>query len=103
MPAQFTLRSMTALAWVSPTSLAVLGREAGDDTQPFEIAIDGSSIIAASGAAAAGSDRPWRPAPNVDAPVVVGDNSGQIFVQTPDCAGCSSAATTQLRAPVYPG
>ena len=101
-PAQFSLSSMTALAWASPTTLAVLGKDGRSDTQPFSIAIDGSSILAASGLLPP-DPTTLAAAPNVDAPVALGDNSGRIFVQTPDLRWVQYGGDEKLREPVYPG
>ena len=91
-PAQFSLSSMTALAWASPTTLAVLGTDGRSDTQPYTIAIDGSSILAASGLL------PPHPTtlaagPNADAPIALGDRSGGSSSRRRTCAGCRTAVT----------
>lgn len=101
-PAQFTLSSMTDLAWKSPTSLAVLGNFPGGDMLPYTIAIDGSSIEAPNGllrttptSLAAGA--------NEEVPLAVGDAAGEIFGQTPDLSWERLGGAHRLRAPVYPG
>jgi hypothetical protein len=100
-----TLVQLTDLAWVSPTSLAVLAREPNGPAQTYEVAIDGSDIEAAGGflprgvvptAIAAG--------PNTDAPIALATDAGAIEVQTPDLEWNQiSADGGKLRAPVYPG
>jgi Lipoprotein LpqB beta-propeller domain/Sporulation and spore germination len=98
----FAVRRLHDLAWESPTTLLVLASEQRGNPLPFEVSIDGSN------ASALGGFLPIRPAsvaagPNVDAPVVIGDRSGHIYVQTPDLLWIPFGGTTALRAPVYPG
>ena len=102
MTAQLTLPSMSALAWRSPTTIAVLGRERGDDVQPYEIEIDGSQI-AATGVLQPVIPQSLAAGPSLDAPVVIGDESGQIFVLTPERWAQFGDGDTPLRAPTYPG
>jgi hypothetical protein len=101
-PAQFTLSTMTSLAWVSPTRLAVLGTFGSGDAQPYAVAIDGSSILASSGLLPA-TPTTLAAGPNDDAPIAVGDASGRIFVQTPDLRWVPFGGGAKLRAPAYPG
>ncbi len=98
----FTATRLSDLAWVSPTALLLLASEPGADPQPFEVSIDGSN------ASALGGFLPIRPVsvaagPNVDAPVVIGSSSGEIYVQTPEQQWVRFGGSTRLRAPVYPG
>ena len=102
MPAQLSLPSMSALAWRSPTMIVVLGRERGDDVQPFEIEIDGSQITP-TGVLQPVIPQSLAAGPSLDAPIVIGDESGQIFVLTPERWAQFGDGTTPLRAPTYPG
>lgn len=95
------LIDLTQLAWVSPTSIAILGNELSDDRQPFEVAIDGSRTVAAEGflpvmplTIAAG--------PNTDAPIAIGTAGGAVYVQTLD-GWTPFTGDAKLLAPVYPG
>jgi hypothetical protein len=100
-----TLVRLKDLAWVSPTSLAVLAQEPNGPLQTYEVAIDGSDIEAAGGflnarvvptSIAAG--------PNTDAPIAIATEGGSIEVQTPDLEWNSITADSgRLWAPVYPG
>ena len=91
------------LAWVSPTALAVLAQEPGDDrAEPYAVAIDGSDTESAGGFL------PLAPvslaaSPNSDTPIAVGTRSGQLFVQTPDLQWPAIDTQVRLRSPVYPG
>jgi hypothetical protein len=97
-----TLTRLIDLAWVSPTSLAVLGAEARSEPQPYEVTIDGSEIESSGGflkprlvAIAAG--------PNTDAPIAVAARNGKVLVQAPDLNWSRVTASSPLYAPVYPG
>jgi hypothetical protein len=93
------------LAWVSPTSLAVLAQEPAGLLQTYEVAIDGSDIEAAGGFLNA-SVVPTSIAagPNTDAPIAIATEGGSIDVQTPDLEWKSITADNgRLWAPVYPG
>lgn len=100
--AGFTVDDLRGLAWVSPTSIAVIGSEPGQDREPYAVAIDGSAIEAATGYLPA---RPLTVAagPNLDAPIAVGAPGGLIYVQTPDLQWPRYGGSARLRAPVYPG
>jgi hypothetical protein len=103
--ASTTLVRYGDLAWVSPTSLAVLAREPDGPLQTYEVAIDGSDVEAAGGflnprvvptSIAAG--------PNTDAPIAIATRSGSIDVQTLDLEwNAITADSGALWAPVYPG
>lgn len=98
----FAVTRLSDLAWASPTTVLLLASEEGASLQPFEVSIDGSN------ATALGGFLPIRPVsvaagPNVDAPVVVGGSSGEVYVQTPELQWVPFGGSTRLRAPVYPG
>ena len=90
------------LAWVSPTSLAVLARETGDELQPYEIAIDGSDTEAMGGFLP-GRLTSIAAGPSPDLPVAVGTNNGQVLQQTADSLWLPLRADGRLTAPAYPG
>jgi hypothetical protein len=100
-----TLVGLRDLAWVSPTSLAVLAREPNGPLQTYEVAIDGSSIDAAGGFLARGVvPTSIAAGPNTDAPIAVATERGAIAVQTPDLEWKTiGAGRGGLRAPAYPG
>jgi hypothetical protein len=90
------------LAWVSPTSLAVLGAEPGGAIQTYEVAIDGSDIEAAGGFPPEGAvPTSIAAGPNADAPIAIATTEGDIDVQAPDLGW--STITGPLYAPAYPG
>jgi hypothetical protein len=90
------------LAWVSPTSLAVLGAERGSAIQTYEVAIDGSDIEAAGGFLPPGTvPTSIAAGPNADAPIAIATTEGNIDVQAPDLQW--SGITGPLYAPAYPG
>ncbi len=95
--------NMSWLAWMSPTSIAVLAEDAGGERQPFEFSIDGSTVPA--GVAGFLPIRPTSLAagPNADARLLIGDNSGALYIYSPDAQWVSFGGATRVRAPVYPG
>jgi hypothetical protein len=95
------LTELHDVAWVSPTSLAVLGRVAGGDVLPYEVAIDGSETQEAGGFPPANPK--WIAAgPNVEATIAVSAGH-QISVQTPDGQWLKTDPEIRVRAPAYPG
>ncbi len=97
-----TFSGANNLAWLSPTSVAVLANEDGGDLQPFEVSIDGSRVITFDGFL------PIRPVsvasgPNSDIPLVVGSRRGELYVSDPESGWASFGAETPVLSPVYPG
>jgi hypothetical protein len=99
--AQLTLDRLTALAWSSPTSIAVLGSVAGAEQLPYEVEVDGSRIAEATAFLDA-VPRTLAAGPNLDAPIVVGDGERRLFVLSSD-SWLQFGGDVPLRAPVYPG
>jgi hypothetical protein len=90
------------LAWVSPTSLAVLAAEADRGVATYEVAIDGSDIEAAGGFLRRGVvPTSIAAGPNTDAPIAIATEAGNIDVQAPDLGW--SEIGGPLWAPAYPG
>ncbi len=90
------------LAWLSPTSVAVLANEDGGDLQPFEVSIDGSRVVTFDGFL------PIRPVsiasgPNIDIPLVVGSRRGELYVRDPESGWAPFGEGTRVSSPVYPG
>jgi hypothetical protein len=101
-----TLVGLRDLAWVSPTSLAVLAQEPDAPVQTYEVAIDGSSIDAAGGFLARGVvPTAIAAGPNTDAPIAIATERGTIAVQTLDLEWKTISASRgqDLYAPAYPG
>ena len=93
---------MVSLAWMSPTSVAVLADDEAAQRQPFEFSIDGSTAQPLAGFL------PIRPTtlaaePNADAPVAIGDSAGSLYVNTPDAQWVKFGGSAKVYAPVYPG
>jgi hypothetical protein len=95
------LTDVRDLAWVSPTSVAVLGRVAGGDIMPYEVAIDGSKTEEAGGFPPADPTM-IAAGPNLEAGIAVA-SGGRIYLQTADSQWAEIASTVKLRAPTYPG
>ena len=90
------------LAWVSPTSLAVLGAASDTAISTYAVAIDGSDIEAAGGFLRRGAvPTSIAAGPNVDAPIAIATEAGNIDVQAPDLGW--SEIPGPLWAPAYPG
>jgi hypothetical protein len=101
-----TFDRLVDLAWVSPTSLAVLGAEPGTALQTFEVAIDGSDIEAAGGFPPAGvTPVSIAAGPNTDAPIAIASRQGSVEIQGPDLrwSGVWDPSGGRLYSPVYPG
>ncbi len=97
-----TFSGRNHLAWLSPTSVAVLANEDGGNLQPFDVSIDGSSITTFDGFL------PIRPlsiasGPNIDIPVVVGNRKGVLYARGPESGWARYAGTAKVLSPVYPG
>lgn len=100
--AQFPLASLTQLAWFSSTSVAVLAQDEGSDTQPYEIAIDGSRVRPTTGFLT------FRPvslaaAANDEVPEILGTQEGRLYIRTPDQQWAPLTTRSRLFAPVYAG
>lgn len=100
--AQFPLASLTQLAWFSSTSVAVLAQDEGSNTQPYEVAIDGSRVQPTTGFLT------FRPislaaAANIEVPEIIGTAEGRLFTRTPDQQWAQLTARNELFAPVYAG
>jgi len=90
------------LAWLSPTSVAVLANDDGGDLQPFEVRIDGSNLSTFEGFL------PIRPltvaaAPNPDVPLVVGGGNGSLYFRSPEAGWTAYGPRVRVRLPFYPG
>lgn len=90
------------LAWLSPTSVAVLANDDGGDLQPFEVRIDGSSLSTFDGFL------PIRPvtvaaAPNPDVSLVVGSTKGFLYLRSPEAGWTAFGRQARVRLPFYPG
>jgi len=90
------------LAWSSPTSVVVLANEDGGDLQPFDVSIDGSRVMPFDGFL------PIRPVsiasgPNIEIPVVVGSQRGELYVRDPESGWAPFGEGTRVLSPAYPG
>lgn len=90
------------LAWLSPTSVAVLANEDGGDLQPFDVSIDGSRVTPFDGFL------PIRPVsiasgPNAATPVVVGSQRGELYVRDPESGWAQIGEGARVLSPAYPG
>ena len=93
---------LSSIAWSSPTSVAGLARDEGGELQPFEFAIDGSTVTPSVGFL------PTRPvslaaAPNSTTSLAVADDRGAVYVRTSDGQWVHVGSPLRLRAPAYPG
>jgi hypothetical protein len=100
-----TFDRLVDLAWFSPTSIAVLGSEAGGGLQTYEVAIDGSEIESAGGILPANATPVSIAAgPNTDAPIAIATRQGAVEVQGPDLTWSGvTDPSGPLHAAVYPG
>jgi len=100
--ADVTYSGTDNVAWLSPTSVAVLANDDGGDLQPFEVRIDGSNLSTFDGFL------PIRPvtiaaAPNLDVPLVVGSTKGILYLRSPEAGWTAFGPRARVRLPFYPG
>lgn len=99
---EVTLSGDNNLAWLSPTSVAVLANEDGGDLQPFEVSIDGSRVVTFDGFLPIGPVS-VAAGPNSDIPLVVGSRRGELYVRDPESGWTPFGEGTRVLSPVYPG
>ena len=90
------------VAWTSPTTVVVLARTGKAPLQPYDVAIDGSSVTESLPLPDADATS-VAAAPSSDLPIVVGTAAHRLWVRQPDLRWTRIGDNGPIRSPVYPG
>lgn len=99
---QVQLTDLSAVSWLSPVSVAVLGKQVGDQVLVYDVRIDGSSVVPVA------SFLPVRPttlaaAPNGDAPFVIGTPAGMLYIRSGDQDWLPFGSSARVSSPTLAG
>jgi hypothetical protein len=102
--AAFPFVNLSNLVWFSPTSVAVLAEIAGNEPQPYQIAIDGSEVQPTTGFLPV-SPVSLTAGGSASVPPVIGTEDGRLYIRGPNQQWVlvPTKARVRLTAPTYPG